>query len=124
MLPATSAYADDVATRRRRRSEPKSEDERLRQADEEHLRKLRQIQRARATKAVVLATLAVMFMVVVIQNSKAVEVTFLAWTWSVRLIWVFVVAAAAGGVAGFLVGRPGKQIRLHETPEESKTEES
>ena len=103
----------------RRRSKAKDE-ERLRQADQQHLRKLRQIQRGRATKAVVLGLLAVLFITFVVQNSRTVAVRFLAWTWSVKLIWVFVVATGLGAVGGFLVGRPGKQIRLHETPEESK----
>jgi uncharacterized integral membrane protein len=100
----------------RRRSKTK-DDERLRKADEQHLRKLRRVQRGRATKAVVLGLLAVLFITFVIQNSRTVEVRFLAWTWSVKLIWVFVVASGLGAVAGFLIGRPGKQIRLHEPTE-------
>jgi uncharacterized integral membrane protein len=105
-----------------RRSKATNE-EQLRKADKQHLRKLRQIQRGRATKAVVLGLLAVLFITVVIQNSRAVEVRFLAWTWSVRLIWVYVAATGLGAVAGFLVGRPGKQIRLHEPPEPAKEPE-
>jgi uncharacterized integral membrane protein len=93
------------------------DDEQLRKADEEHLRKLRQVQRGRATKAVVLGTVAVLFITFVIQNSRSVDVKFLAWTWSVRLIWVYVVASLLGAVGGFFLGRPGKQLRLHEPKE-------
>lgn len=96
----------------------------MRQADQQHLRKLRQIQRGRATKAVVLGLLAVLFITFVVQNSRTVEVRFLAWTWSVKLIWVFVVATGLGAVGGFLVGRPGKQIRLHEPAEEAAKEQT
>ena len=99
----------------------KSKDEdQLRKADEEHLRKLRQVQRGRATKAVVLGTVAVLFIVFVIQNSRRVDVEFLFWAWSVRLIWVYVAATLLGAVGGFFLGRPGKQLRLHEPEEPDK----
>jgi uncharacterized integral membrane protein len=90
------------------------DEEQLRKADKEHLRKLRQVQRGRATKAVVLGAVAVLFITFVIQNSRSVDVRFLAWTWTVRLIWVYVVASLLGAVGGFFLGRPGKQLRLHE----------
>jgi uncharacterized integral membrane protein len=102
----------------RKAQEALPEEERLRRADEEHLRKLRRIRRARAAKGLTLALLAVLFITFVSQNSRPVDVRFLSWTWSVGLIWVFVMAAGLGAVAGFLLGRPGKQLRLHEPPEE------
>jgi uncharacterized integral membrane protein len=107
-----------VARRRSKADEqPRKADEQLRKADEEHLRKLRQVQRARATKAAVLGTVAVLFIVFVIQNSRRVDVEFLFWTWSVRLIWVYVAATLLGAVGGFFLGRPGKQLRLHQPKE-------
>jgi uncharacterized integral membrane protein len=108
----------------RKEQEALPEEERLRRADEEHLRKLRRVRRSRAAKGLTLALLAVMFITFVSQNSRAVEVRFLSWTWSVGLIWVFVMAAGLGAVAGFLISRPGKQLRLHEPSPEEPAEET
>lgn len=54
----------------------------------------------------------VILIVFVIANSQPVKVDFVFVTRQPRLIWVMIACAVLGGVAGYLIGRPGKQIHL------------
>jgi uncharacterized integral membrane protein len=82
-------------------------------ASETDLAKLQAARRARVIKAVALTAIAVVFITFVLQNAGPVGVRLLAWTVSVRLIWVIVASAVLGALAGYLVGRPEKRLLLH-----------
>ena len=84
-----------------------------RQADREHLRSLGRLRRGRAFRLVALLALAVAFIVFVIRNSQRVPVDFVFYTRQARLIWVMLTCTAAGGVIGFMLGRPGRRFRFH-----------
>ena len=60
--------------------------------------------------------LAILLIVFIIQNSKRVPIDFVFFTRQSRLIWVMLACAIIGGIVGYLVGRPGKQIRLRREP--------
>lgn len=91
-----------------------------RRSDRKHLRKLQRARQARVIKAAALALIAIALITLVIQNARPVGVRLLFWTQSVRLIWVIIGSALLGAVAGYLVARPDKNIRLH--PPERPTE--
>ena len=82
-------------------------------ASQADLAKLRAVRRARLIKASILTGIAIVFITFVLQNATPVGLKVLGWTVSVRLIWVIVVSALLGAVAGYLVGRPDKQLLLH-----------
>ena len=82
-------------------------------ASQMDLAKLQAARRAKLIKAAVLTAIALIFITFVLQNAQPVGVRLLAWTVSVRLIWVIVASAVLGAVGGYLVGRPDKELRLH-----------
>ena len=63
-------------------------------------------------KLVVALFLVVVFIVFIIQNSKRVPIDYVFFTRQSRLIWIMLACGIVGGVVGYLVGRPGKQVRL------------
>lgn len=65
----------------------------------------------RLVKVAQLALIAVIFTVFVLQNADPVNVHFLVFSLSIRLIWVIFGCGALGGVAGYLIGRPEKSLR-------------
>jgi uncharacterized integral membrane protein len=82
-------------------------------ASETDLAKLQAARRARVIKAAVLTAIALIFITFVLQNAGAVGVRLLAWTVSIRLIWVIVASAVLGALGGYVVGRPDKRLLLH-----------
>ncbi len=82
-------------------------------ADREHLRDLQKARQGRVVKTLLALTLAVVFIVFILTNSQAVTVNFVFVKRKPPLIWVMFGCAVVGGIFGYLVGRPGKQIRLH-----------
>lgn len=82
-------------------------------ANEHDLEVLMEERRAKLIKAGVLGAIAVVLITFVIQNADPVGLRILVFTVSVRLIWVIVGAVALGAAGGFLLGRPGKDLRLH-----------
>jgi uncharacterized integral membrane protein len=82
-------------------------------ADREHFRELQRARQARVVKTLLALTLAVIFIVFILTNSQAVTVNFVFVKRKPPLIWVMFGCAVVGGLFGYLVGRPGKQIRLH-----------
>lgn len=64
-------------------------------------------------KFLVAAAIVVILIVFVVQNSGETDVDFVFFTVRARLIWVLLGTAALGGVVGYVLGRPGKQVRLH-----------
>ncbi len=83
------------------------------QADREHLRELQRARQGRVVKSVIALALAVVFIVFILTNSQAVTVNFVFVKRQPPLIWVMFGCAVVGGIFGYLVGRPGKQIRFH-----------
>ena len=88
------------------------------QADREHLNELARMRRRRAGKVGVALGLVLVLFVFVIRNDDRVPVDFVFFTRQARLIWVMVSCSVLGGIAGFLLGRPGKQFRFHRKPDE------
>jgi uncharacterized integral membrane protein len=82
-------------------------------ASQSDLAKLQAARRRRLIKAVVLTAIALVFIVFILQNANPVDMRVLAWTVSVRLIWIIVASALLGALAGYLVGRPDKNLLLH-----------
>jgi uncharacterized integral membrane protein len=59
-------------------------------------------------------------MVFIISNDDPAPVSFVFFTRHPPLIWVMFACAVLGGLIGYLIGRPGKQIRLHRRREDQK----
>ena len=77
---------------------------------------LHQLQRERQTRvAKVIVALVVLGILVafIVANSQSVIVHFVFFTRRPALIWVMFACAVLGGIFGYLVGRPGRQVRLH-----------
>jgi uncharacterized integral membrane protein len=89
-------------------------------ADQEQLRALQKERQARVAKAVVALGLAVILIIFITSNSAATRVSFVFFHRNPPLIWVMFACAILGGIVGFLIGRPGKQIRLRHRPTEEK----
>jgi uncharacterized integral membrane protein len=77
------------------------------------LDKLQAARRSRLIKAGVLTAIALVFIAFILQNATPVGLRVLAWTFAVRLIWIIVASALLGALAGYLVGRPDKNLLLH-----------
>ncbi len=84
--------------------------------DRDHLRALARERRRRAASLVTALALLVLLLVFAVRNSGPVSIDFVFFTRTPRLIWVMLASAVAGGVVGFLVGRPGRRFRFHRTP--------
>jgi len=66
--------------------------------------------RDRLVKVLVGVLLVILLVVFVSTNLDRTEVQFIFFTASVPLIWVMLGCALLGGVVGFLIGKPGRQI--------------
>ncbi len=77
---------------------------------------LRDIQRERerrVVKALIWLAAAILLIIFITTNSQPVKVNFIFFTAHPRLIWVMLSCAVIGGILGYLIGKPGKQLRLH-----------
>ena len=79
------------------------------QSPMEHEHQLRQ---ARVAKFLVALFLVVIFIVFIVQNSKRTTIDYVFFHRYTRLIWIMLACGILGGIVGFLLGRPGKQVRL------------
>lgn len=86
--------------------------------DRLHLRELQKERRSRVVKALAALVLAVLLIIFIIANSQPEPVSFVFFEREVPLIWVMFGCAVLGGLVGFLIGKPGKQVRLHRRPKE------
>ncbi len=84
--------------------------------DRLHLRELQKERRSRVVKALVALVLAVLLIIFIIANSQPETVNFVFFEREVGLIWIMFGCAVLGGLVGFLIGKPGKQVRLHRRP--------
>lgn len=76
---------------------------------------LRQLQRERQTRvAKVIAALVIVGILIafIVANSQSVVVHFVFFTRRPALIWVMFACALLGGIVGYLIGRPGRQVRM------------
>jgi uncharacterized integral membrane protein len=89
-------------------------------ADQEHLRALQKERQARVAKAIVALALVAILIIFITSNSKPASVSFVFFHRRPPLIWVMFACAVLGGVVGFLIGRPGKQIRVRRRPKEQQ----
>lgn len=92
--------------------------------DRQHLRELQRERRSRVVKALVALILAVLLIIFIIANSQAEPVNFIFFEREVPLIWIMFACAVLGGLVGFLIGKPGKQVRLHRRPKAPPGSES
>jgi uncharacterized integral membrane protein len=81
---------------------------------------IRKARRRRVVLILSILALVVFLIAFVIQNSTRVEISFVFFSREVRPIWLMVTSAVLGGIVGYLVGRPGKQIRLGRRKDEPK----
>ena len=75
------------------------------------LQNLEADRRERLTKVLQLTMIAIVFMVFVLQNAEAVPVELIFVSLEIRLIWVIVGCGLLGGVAGYVIGRPEKNLK-------------
>ena len=86
----------------------------------EHERQLQKARQTRVAKFLVALFLVVVFVVFIVQNSDRVKIDYVFFHRDTRLIWIMLACAVLGGIVGFLVGRPGKQVRLRRKRGEPK----
>ena len=79
-------------------------------APDEHLTAIRKARQARVAKVLVILAIVVILIIFVIANSQPVKVNFVFVTRHPRLIWVMFACALLGGLAGYLIGKPGRQV--------------
>jgi uncharacterized integral membrane protein len=76
--------------------------------------------RDRLVKVLIGVLLIVLLVVFVSTNLDRTQVQFVFFSANVALIWVMLGCALIGGIIGFLIGRPGKQIGRRGSGERSK----
>ena len=70
------------------------------------------LRRARLTKVLIALGIVVILLIFITSNSQGVKVHFVFFTRRPPLIWVMFACAVLGGIVGYLIGKPGKQITL------------
>jgi uncharacterized integral membrane protein len=88
-------------------TEPDAGD-RARTEQEQRLRRARQ---GRVAKLVAVLAVVVILIIFIVANSQPVSVDYVFVDGHPRLIWVMLACAVLGGIIGFAVGRPGKELR-------------
>src|SRR5207247_4137162 len=78
----------------------------------EHHRQEQKARQGRVVKLLVALFLVVVFIVFIIQNSDRTKIDYVFFSRNTRLIWIMLACGVLGGIVGYLVGRPGKQIRF------------
>ena len=79
--------------------------------DREH-RQLQRARQARIAKLLVALFLAVVLVIFIVANSKRVPIDYVFVESEARLIWIMLFCSVVGGIVGFLIGRPGRQVRF------------
>jgi uncharacterized integral membrane protein len=78
-------------------------------------------QRDRLIKVAQLTLIAIVFITFVLQNAQPVNVHLLLFSVNIRLIWVIFGCALLGGAAGYVIGRPDKNLRALLPQKDKKT---
>jgi uncharacterized integral membrane protein len=84
------------------------------------MRELQRARQAKVAKVLVVLAVVVLFMIFIISNDDPAPVSFVFFTRHPPLIWVMFACAVLGGLIGYVIGRPGKQIRLHRSRDDEK----
>ena len=86
----------------------------------DHQRQLDRARQGRIAKLLFALFLVVMFIVFIVQNSNRTRIDYVFFHRDTRLIWIMLACGILGGLVGFLVGRPGKQVRLRKRARHEK----
>ena len=78
----------------------------------EHQRLVQRTRHNRVAKLLIALFLVVVFVVFIIQNSEPTPIDYVFFTHETKLIWIMLTCGLIGGIVGYLVGRPGKQLRI------------
>jgi len=84
----------------------------------EHERQLQRARQRRVAKWLVALFLLVIFIIFIVQNSRATRIDFVFFNSQPKLIWIMLACGVVGGIIGFLIGRPGKQVRIRRKKDE------
>jgi uncharacterized integral membrane protein len=84
------------------------------------IRALQKARQARVIKVLLALALAVILIIFIVSNSQPVPVDFVFVTRRPRLIWVMFTCSVIGGILGYMIGKPGKQVRLRRKKEQGK----
>jgi len=82
-------------------------------ADQAHLRQLQRERQTRVAKVIVALVIVGILIAFIVSNSQSVKVRFVFFTSHPALIWVMFACAVLGGIVGYLIGRPGRQVQMH-----------
>jgi uncharacterized integral membrane protein len=82
------------------------------QHDRDYLHDLQRARQRRVAKLLVALFISIVLIVFIIKNSERVPIHYVFFTANNRLIWVMLSCAILGGLVGYLIGRPGKQVRF------------
>lgn len=93
------------------------------QHDRDHLHELQRVRQRRVAKLLVALFISIVLIVFIIRNSERVPIHYVFFTANNRLIWVMLACAILGGVVGYLIGRPGKQVRLRHRKDQEQDPE-
>jgi len=91
--------------------------------DRDQLHELQRARQRRVAKLLVALFISVVLMVFIIKNSERVPIHYVFFTANNRLIWVMLACAILGGLVGYLIGRPGKQVRFRHRQDEKQDPE-
>jgi uncharacterized integral membrane protein len=69
--------------------------------------------RKRGTIVILILALVILLFLFVIRNSQEVPVDLIFTKADVPMIWVMIGCIVAGGIVGFVIGRPGRSFRFH-----------
>ena len=92
----------------------------VRKAEHDLQRDQQRERQARVVKVVVALFLVGVLIAFIVANSQSVVVHFVFVTRQPALIWVMFTCAILGGIIGYLIGRPGKQIGSRRRKDEPK----
>ena len=87
----------------------------------EHHRELQRARQTRVAKLLLILFLLVVFIVFIIQNSDRTRIDYVFFNRDTRLIWIMLTCGIVGGIIGYLVGRPGKQVRIRKKQPDEKS---
>ena len=90
------------------------------QHDRDQLHELQRLRQRRVAKLLVALFISVVLIVFIIKNSDRVPIHYVFFTANNRVIWVMLACAILGGVVGYLIGRPGKQVRFRHPKDEQQ----
>jgi uncharacterized integral membrane protein len=87
----------------------------------EHERQIQRARQRRVAKWLVALFLLIIFIVFIAQNSRETRIDFVFFNRHPKLIWIMLACGIVGGIIGYLIGRPGKQVRLRKKKGEPPT---